>query len=212
MQKEEPGRGDPNGPTDWLKLLPFEAAASSERLGWVGLEAARCRAAPPFECSPPNLNHHRLLLFTRPPEEQDLRYEGVKRNAPPPAGSISLVPVGSPAQVRSSGSTDELHIFLEPPRVEVERLSGDPLDQPRFQVDVERVKAPARAHLGGAARRYQRDGSGGRWHVSLHPLIPQLQLLRRPKEQDKPVMGEGRMGGLEFGRLTVAGSFQTYPL
>ena len=66
--------GGPIGPSDWLKLLPFEAPASSERLGWVGREAARCRAAPAFECSPPNLTHHRLLLFTRPPDEFDLRH------------------------------------------------------------------------------------------------------------------------------------------
>ena len=46
MRQEEPGRGGPIGPLDWLKILPFEAAAASDRLGWVGLEAARYRAAP----------------------------------------------------------------------------------------------------------------------------------------------------------------------
>jgi hypothetical protein len=30
-------------PLDWRKFLPFEPAASSDRLGWVGLEAASCR-------------------------------------------------------------------------------------------------------------------------------------------------------------------------
>src|SRR5262249_41760094 len=106
--------GGPIEPLDWLRLLPHEAAASSDRLGWVGLEAAPCRAAPPFEFDVPALTPHRLFLFTRPPDELDLRYEGVKRNGPPPAGSISLVPAGSPARVRSSGCNDELHIFLEP--------------------------------------------------------------------------------------------------
>jgi len=84
MQQEEPGRADPIGPLDWLKLLPHEAAASSDRLGWVGLEAARCRAAPAFELNLPALTHHRLLLFTHPRKELDLRYEGVKRKLPPP--------------------------------------------------------------------------------------------------------------------------------
>jgi AraC family transcriptional regulator len=129
MRQERPGRGDQMGPLDWLRLLPHEAAASSDGLGWVGLEAARCRDAPAFELNLPALTHHRLLLFTRPPEGLDLRYEGVKRSVPPPAGSISLMPAGSPAQVRSSGCKDELHIFLEPglvARVAAEAFELDP--------------------------------------------------------------------------------------
>jgi hypothetical protein len=54
MQQEEPGHGGPLGPLDWLKIMPFEAAASSNRLGWVGLEAARYRAPPTSELSPPS--------------------------------------------------------------------------------------------------------------------------------------------------------------
>jgi AraC-like DNA-binding protein len=33
------------------KIFLFEAAARSDWLGWDGLEAARSRAAPAFECS-----------------------------------------------------------------------------------------------------------------------------------------------------------------
>ena len=39
MRQEESGRGGPIGPLDWRKILPFEADAASDRLGWVGLEA-----------------------------------------------------------------------------------------------------------------------------------------------------------------------------
>jgi hypothetical protein len=46
MRQDKPGGGGPIGPLDWLKMLPFEPAASSHRLGWVGLQAARCREAP----------------------------------------------------------------------------------------------------------------------------------------------------------------------
>src|SRR5262249_25354811 len=101
-------------PLDFLRLLPHETAASSDRLRWVGLQAARCREAPAFELNLSALTHHRLFLFTRPPEELDLRYEGVKRQTPPAAGSVSLLPADSPAWVRSSGCKDELHLFLEP--------------------------------------------------------------------------------------------------
>jgi hypothetical protein len=41
MQEEEPGRGDPIGPLDWRKIVPFEAAAASDQLGWTGVEACR---------------------------------------------------------------------------------------------------------------------------------------------------------------------------
>jgi hypothetical protein len=57
MQKEEPGRGDPHGPLDLLKIIPFEADAASDRLGWVGLEATRYRAAPASEIHAPATTH-----------------------------------------------------------------------------------------------------------------------------------------------------------
>src|SRR5512132_3812048 len=55
-RKGRPGRGEPIGPLDWLRLLPHAAAASSDRLGWVGLEAAR-RATLAFELNVPVLTH-----------------------------------------------------------------------------------------------------------------------------------------------------------
>src|SRR6185369_17160971 len=106
-----------------------EADAASDRLGWVVLEAARYRAAPGSELHPPALTHHRLVLFSRPPEELDLRYDGVKRHVPPPAGAISVVPAGVPARWRWSGCFDWLHVFLEPglvARVAAEAFGLDP--------------------------------------------------------------------------------------
>jgi hypothetical protein len=68
MRQDEPGRGDPIGPLDWRKILPFKPAAASDRLGWAGLEEA-CYRAPAAECSTPAITHHRIVLVTRPPEE-----------------------------------------------------------------------------------------------------------------------------------------------
>jgi len=129
MRQVEPQPGAPIRPLDWLKLLPFEPAASSDRLGWAGLEAARNRAVPASELHAPAITHHRLVLFSRPPEELDLLYEGVKRHVPPPAGAILVVPAGSPPLWRWSGSFDSLHIFLEPglfARVGAEAFGLDP--------------------------------------------------------------------------------------
>jgi AraC family transcriptional regulator len=154
MQQAEPQTSDPIGPLDWFKMLPFEPNASSHRLGWAGLEAARNRAVPASELHAPAITHHRLILFSRPPEELDLRYEGVKRHVPPPAGAIMLVPAGSPTLWRWSGSFDSLHIFLEPglvTRVAAEAFGLDParltvapldgLDLPQLQTAMWAVDA-----------------------------------------------------------------------
>jgi hypothetical protein len=84
MPEQEPGRGGPSGPLDWFKIIPSEPVASSDRRGWVGLEAARYRGAQATERCSPALTHHQLMLFVRPPEELDLQYEGVNRHVPPP--------------------------------------------------------------------------------------------------------------------------------
>src|SRR3954470_8040683 len=130
MRQKEPELGEPLRPLAALrKIIPYEAAAASDRLGGVGLEAARYRAAPASELNPPALSHHRLVLFSRPPEELDLRYEGVKRHLPPPAGAVSVVPPGATALWRWSGCFDWLDIFLEPglvARVAAEAFGLDP--------------------------------------------------------------------------------------
>jgi hypothetical protein len=83
MREEQPRGGDSIGPLDWLNNIPHEAVAASDRLGWVGLEAARYRAVPASEYNPPALTHHWFVLFIRPPQELELGYEGVKRHRTP---------------------------------------------------------------------------------------------------------------------------------
>jgi AraC family transcriptional regulator len=114
IPENEPGCGDLIRPLDSFKILPVDPVASSHRLGWVGLEAVRYRASPAFEFNQPALSYQMLVLFARPPEELDVRYERVKRHVPPPAGSVLLLRAGSPARVRSGGHKDEVHVFLEP--------------------------------------------------------------------------------------------------
>ena len=66
MQQESLGIRDPIGPLDWLRRAPFEPAAASDGLGWVGLAATRVRAAPDSELNQSTISHHRLFLVTRP--------------------------------------------------------------------------------------------------------------------------------------------------
>jgi AraC family transcriptional regulator len=176
---------------DWRKSVPFEPAAS-DRLGWVGLEAARCRVEPALGCNSPALTHHRLVLFARPSEELDLLYEGVKRHVPPPAGSISLVPAGCPSRVRSSGTKDALHIFLEPglvARVAAEAFDLDPartivppldgLDLPQLRAAMLAVDAELTA--GGAGGRLAAESLANvlAVHLIRHVLAPRQPTRRR---------------------------------
>jgi AraC family transcriptional regulator len=201
MREEEPGRDEPLGPLDWRKLLPFKPAASSDRLGWVGLEAASCRAGPIFECTPSVRIHHRLFLFTRPPEELDLRYEGVTRNVPPPAGSISLIPASSPAQVRSSGCKDELHLWLEsglvarvateafdldPARLPVPPLDG--LNLPHLRAAMEAVEAELTAGAAGGRLAAESLANVLAVHLIRHILAP-----RRPARRPDGALPRGRL-------------------
>ncbi|HTU89837.1 MAG TPA: AraC family transcriptional regulator [Gemmataceae bacterium] len=102
-----------SGPLELLKHLPGEAFASSERLRCLGLEAFRYRNQPPNEAFVPPLTHHSLLLFLHAPKEFGCRCADINRVVPPPAGSILVVPAGSPAWYRWGSHSDSLHVFLE---------------------------------------------------------------------------------------------------
>jgi AraC family transcriptional regulator len=126
--------------------------------------AARYPDAPDTEIELPLLTHHTLVLFNRPPDEMELRYEDVDRHVPAPAGTISVIPAGSPVRWRWSGSKDSLHVFLEPrlvARVAAESFDLDParvvvppldrLDLPQLRAAMQAVDAELRADDAGGA-------------------------------------------------------------
>jgi AraC family transcriptional regulator len=201
MPEQGPGRGDLTGPLEWRKILQFEAAAASHRLGWVGLEAARCRAEPPSGLTVPAITHHRLILVTRPPEELDLRFEGVKRHIPPPAGSIVLVPAGSPVRVRTSGCPDALHIFLDPGLVARVGAEAFDLDPARLTVPpLDGLDLPQlRATMLAVDAELTTGGAGGPLAVESLAYVLAVHLIRRVLAPRRP--GRGRDGTLPRGRL-----------
>jgi AraC family transcriptional regulator len=121
-------------PLELIKHFPGEPFAASDRLGWVGLEALRYRYQPPNEAFQPPLTHHTLLLFLHTPKELELQCAGVNRLVPPRAGSILVVPAGSPARWRWSSHSDSLHVFLEPKLVTRVAAEGFGLDPARVSV------------------------------------------------------------------------------
>jgi AraC family transcriptional regulator len=97
------------------KFVPFAPCTTSYRMGWKGLEAVRYRNdSASSEITLPPLPYHCLVLISQPPEKLRVRYEGVKRDMPPAAGSIAVVPAGSSPSCRSQGSWETLDIYLEP--------------------------------------------------------------------------------------------------
>lgn len=96
------------------KVSPAPPSASSEGLGWIGVQAFRFRHAPGSEFVVPPLAQHAVILFKEPPEKLDLRYEEVRREQPPTAGSIQVVPAGCPALWHWQGNKDSFHVYLEP--------------------------------------------------------------------------------------------------
>ena len=202
MAEEEPGRG-PLGPLAALrKILPFEAAASSDRLGWVGLEAARYRRLPASELHPPAITHHRLVLFARPPEELDLRYEGVKRHVPPPAGSISRGAGRQPGPVcAGAGATDWLHIFLEPGLVGRVAAEAFELDPARLTVPpLDALDLPQlRAAMLAVDAELTAGGAGGRLAAESLANVLAVHLIRHVLAPRRAA--RGRDGSLPRGRL-----------
>jgi AraC family transcriptional regulator len=201
MRQAEPQPGDSIGPLDWLKILPFEPVVSSDRLGWVSLGAAHCRSEPAFERISPAIPHHRLVLNARPPEELDLRFEGVKRHAPHPAGSITLVPADTEALVRSSGHKDELHVFLnqglvtrvaeeefglDPARLTVPPIDG--LDLPQFRAILRAVEIELTTGCTGGRLAAESLAN----LLAVH-LVRHVQSPRRPVRTPDGTLPQGRL-------------------
>src|SRR5262249_47605098 len=131
----------------------------------------------------------------------DLRYEGVKRVIPPPAGSISVVPAGIPTRWRWSGRKDSLHIYLEPglvARVAAEAFGLDPtrmtvppldgLDLPHLRATM--MAGDAELTMGSAGDRLAAE--------SLANVLA-VQLIRHISAPRQPA--RGRDGTLPRGRL-----------
>jgi AraC family transcriptional regulator len=200
-QEEEPGGGDAIGPLDWTRSFRFAAAATSDRLGWVGLQAARYRASPAFEIDQPALTYHMLVLFVRPPADFDVRYEGVKRHVPPPAGSVLLLPAGSPVHVRSGGHKSELHVFLKPGRVERVAAEAFDIDPARLTVPpLDAVDLPhLRAVMLAVDAELTAGGAGGPLAAESLANLLAVHLIRHVLAPRSP--GRGRDGTLPRGRL-----------
>jgi AraC family transcriptional regulator len=194
-------------PLDLIKHFPGEPLAVSDRRWWAGLEALRYRDQPPNEAFQPPLTHHSLLLFLRTPNEFEARYEGVSRIVPPPAGSILLVPAGSPAWWRWSSHSDSLHIFLEPERVA--RVAAE-----AFGLDPVRVSLPpldgldlpqVRAAMLAVNEELTAGAAGGRLAAESLAHLIAVHLIRNASAPRPPA--RRTYGALPSGKLRAVVEF-----
>src|SRR5262245_16592811 len=206
MREEAMPRPEPQpGPLGSLaavnSIVPFAAAAASDRLGWVGLESARYVAAPDSDFDLPPLSHHWLILLTRPPEKLDLLYDGVRRHVPPAAGSILLVPAGSATHWRWSGGKASLHIHL--PLSLVERVAAE-----AFELDPSRLSIPPldgvqlpqlRAAMLAVDDELTAEGAGGDLAAESLANVLAVQLIRHVRSPRRNDRGRDRV--LPRGRL-----------
>ena len=204
MRQQELGVSGLLSPLELIRHFPGEPFAASDRRRWMGLEALRYRDQPPNEAFQPPLTHHSLLLFIRTPKEFEARYEGISRVVPPPAGSILMVPAGSPAQWRWSDHSDSLHVFLDSglvARVAAEAFELDPARAsltPLDGLDLPQLRAAMLA----VNDELTADGAGGRLAAESLANLLAVHLIRNASAPRPPA---GRAyGALPRGKLRAA--------
>jgi AraC family transcriptional regulator len=99
-------------------LSPGGPDTSERNLGSFGLQVSHHRALETDEIRIGAESQHVIVLFTKPPNEMNVRCPGVNRNSPPPLGSIALVPAGAVADVSWRGTKDCLQVYIDPELVE----------------------------------------------------------------------------------------------
>src|SRR5262245_7291697 len=201
MRQQELGVSGLLGPLELIKHFPGEPCAASDQRRWVGLEALRYRYQPPNEAFQPPLTHHSLLLFLHTPKEFEARYEGISRVVPPPAGSILMVPAGSPARWRWGSHSDSLHVFLEPGLVA--RVAAE-----AFELDPARVSLPPldgldlpqlRAAMLAVNDELTADAAGGRLAAESLANLLAVHLIRNASAPRPPARRTD--GALPRGKL-----------
>ena len=147
------------------------------------------------------MTHHSLILFTKPPDELDLRYEDVKRHRPPPMGSVSVVPAGIPTRWRWRGTKGSLHVYLEPELVGRIAAEAFGLDSARWMLPpLDSLALPQlRDALLAVNAELTAGGAGGPLAAESLANILAVHLIRHIVAPGRAA--QGRDGTLPRGRL-----------
>ena len=162
-------------------LLSLKVEATSQNLGWVGLQAARYRDLTTNEIQIPALSQHLLILHTKPAPVMSYACQGFKRETPPPVGSISVVPAGNIVECCWRGTKDGFHIHLD------SKLTAQ-VAATTFELDLTRKTVPSfqaliapelRSIMLAVDAELKSGGIGGPLVVESFANVLAVQLIRR---------------------------------
>jgi AraC family transcriptional regulator len=206
---ESPDVAGPIAPRTLQELVPFTHTASSDALGWVGVDALRSWQAPSSRIDLPAFTHHALVLFNRPPAELDVCFADVSRCTAPAVGSMLILPAGTQANWRWRGMKDSLHVFLEPQRVA--RVAAE-----EFELDPARVEVPPldaaelpqlRSAMLALNDELMNDGPGGKLAAESLANLLAVQLIRHVfsprRDVDRGVRSDRGEGSLPRTKLAA---------
>jgi AraC family transcriptional regulator len=193
-------------PDERLGALPAAPIATSGPLRWPGLRVEHFRDTPNFDLDLPGQTHHLLSLYLRPPERMGIWCEGLEWEAPPPPGSILVLPAGHARRAYWRGPTESVHVHLDPgliSRVAAEALDLDPgrvalpaigaLSHPRLQATILALDAEL---ADGAA--------GDRLVAESLANVLAVDLIRHLAPAERAAQAQRPRGGLSVRKLRAA--------
>jgi AraC family transcriptional regulator len=187
------------------KLIPYVPSATSYGMGWKTLQAVRYRKSPASgQFSLPPVSWHGLVLTIRPAEKFEARYDGVRIDRPPAAGSINVIPAGSSVRWRRQGRMDGLTVYLEPiivARIAAESFGFD--SSRRLLPPLHGVNVPELSSAMLAVDAELRAGSfGGSLLSESFATVLAVHLIRYiTGSQREPVAADGLLPGHKLRRV-----------
>jgi AraC family transcriptional regulator len=191
-------------PDQRLGVLPAAPVATSGPLGWSALRVEHFRDTPDFDLDLPGQTHHLLSLYLRPPERMGLWCEGFEWEAPPPPGSILVLPAGHARRAYWRGPTESVHVHLDPGLVS--RVAAEALDLDPARVALPAIGALSHPQIEAAILAIDSElangAAGGRLLADSLANVMAVHLIRHLVPADR--LAQRTRGGLPERKLRAA--------
>jgi AraC family transcriptional regulator len=191
-------------PDERLGVLPALPVTTSSPLGWSALRAEHFRDTPDFDLDLPGQTHHLLSLYLRPPDRMGIWCEGLEWEAPPPPGSILVLPAGHARRAYWRGPAESIHVHLEPGLVS--RVAAEALDLDPGRVALPAVGALSHPQLQAAILAIGAEladgAAGGRLLAESLANVLAVHLIRHFVPPDR--VAQRPRGGLSERKLRAA--------
>jgi AraC family transcriptional regulator len=191
-------------PDERLGVLPATPVATSSVLGWSALRVEHFRDTPDFDLDLPGQTHHLLSLYLRPPDRMGIWCQGLAWEAPPPPGSILVLPAGHARRAYWRGPAESVHVHLDPTLVS--RVAAEALDLDPGRVALPAVGALSHPHIQAAILAVGAEladgAAGGRLLAESLANVLAVHLIRHFVPADR--VAQRARGGLSERKLRAA--------